>query len=75
VFHFSDDLWVSNSSSRGERELDEVPAVRDPRYSAEIDRRDPVSIGERQGRIAFQGRMPACRVSPHRPDEPLDERV
>jgi len=29
---------------------------------AEIGRRDCVSIGERQWRIAFQGRVAACRV-------------
>src|SRR5262249_34973052 len=55
-------LWVSNSSSRGDWELDEVPAVRDPPHIAEIGRRGRGSIGERQWRIAFQGRVAARRV-------------
>jgi hypothetical protein len=56
-------LWVSNSSSRGHWELDEAPAVRNPLHMAEIGRRDGVSIGERQCRIAFQGRVAACRAA------------
>jgi len=55
-------VWVSNSSPRRDWELDEAPAVRDPAHMAEIGNGDRASIGERQWRMTFQGRMAARRV-------------
>ena len=55
-------MWVSNSSPRRDWELDEAPAVRDPAHMAEIGNGDRASIGERQWRMTFQGRMAARRV-------------
>ena len=47
-------VWVSNSLSGGDRELDEVPAVGDPAHLAQIGRGHGVSTGERQRRVALQ---------------------
>jgi len=56
-------VWVSNSSSSGsDWELDEAPAVGDPPRMAEIGNGDRASIGERQWRMTFQGRMAARPV-------------
>jgi hypothetical protein len=38
-------VWVSNSSSRGHRELDEAPAVRNPPHMAEIASLGPFGPG------------------------------
>jgi len=55
-------LWVSNSSSRSDWELDDAPALGDPPHMAEISNGDRASIGKRQWRMTFQGRMAARRV-------------
>jgi hypothetical protein len=39
-------LWVSNSSSRGDWELDEVPAVRDPAHMIQVRRDHGVSTAD-----------------------------
>jgi len=55
-------LWVSNSSSRGDRELHEATAVRHPAHLVEIGRCDWGAIDHRQWRIAIEGCVAPCRV-------------
>ena len=45
---------VSNSLSGGNRELDEVSAVRDPTHLTQISRAHRVATGERQRRVTLQ---------------------
>ena len=47
-------LWVSNSLSGGDWELDKVVAVGDPLHTTEISRGHCVSAGEGQRRAAVQ---------------------
>ena len=55
-------LSVSNSSSGGDWELDEIPAVGDPTHMIQVGRGDRVSTGEGQRRVALQRRVAACRI-------------
>ena len=55
-------VWVSNSSSRGDRELHEATAVRHPAHLVEIGRCDWGAIDHRQWRIAIEGCVAPCRV-------------
>ena len=55
-------MWVSNSLSGGDWELDEVPAMGDPAHMVQISRDHRVPTGEAQRRVAVQRRVAACRI-------------
>ena len=55
-------MLVSNSSSVGDWELDEVPAVRDPAHMVQIGRDRHVPTCEGQRRMPLQRRVATCRI-------------
>src|SRR5580765_1636947 len=55
-------LWVSNSLSGRDWELDQVPAVGDPTHIVQFGWGYRVSTGEGQWRVALQRSVTACLV-------------
>jgi hypothetical protein len=52
-------LWVSSSPLRGDWQLDEIAAMRDPTHMVQIGGDRDVTIGEREGRTTLQRRVAA----------------